>query len=127
MKIFKVGILSIFLSGCQSISTESETINKTYQGKASWYSSGKKTASGQKFNPNGFSVAHRTLPFGTIVQLTNPQNGNKVTAVVNDRGPFVKHREIDVSRGVARSLGFIDKGTERLIIEVYNRPLKKEK
>lgn len=118
--------MALLLAGCQSNYLESQTINRTYQGKASWYSSGKKTASGQKFNPNGFSVAHRTLPFGTYVQLTNPQNGNKVTAVVNDRGPFVKSREIDVSRGVARSLGFINKGTERLIIQVYNRPKKKE-
>lgn len=127
MKLVKVGLVSIFLTGCQSVGTESGTINKVYQGKASWYSSGKKTASGEKYNPNGYSVAHRTLPFGTHVQLTNPQNGNKIVAIVNDRGPFVRSREIDVSRGVAKSLGFINKGTQNLIIEVYNNSKKKEK
>lgn len=127
MKLLKIVLVSVFLTGCQSIDTESQTINKVYQGKASWYSSGKRTANGQRYNPNGYSIAHRTLPFGTYVQLTNPQNGNKITAIVNDRGPFVKNREIDVSKGVAKSLGFINQGTASLIIEVYNRPKKKEK
>ena len=94
MKIMNVCLLALSLAGCQTIDAESKSLNKVYQGTASWYSSGRRTASGERFNPNGYSVAHRTLPFGTIVHLTNPQNGNKISAIVNDRGPFIKNRII---------------------------------
>jgi len=111
---------ALLVSGCaasssQHINSSTNTVN------ASWYSSGKRTASGQRFNPNSFSLAHRTLPFGTVVHLTNPLNGNRVSAVVNDRGPFVRNRTIDVSRSAAQALGFINRGTARLIMEV-DRP-----
>lgn len=76
---------------------------------ASFYQTGRVTASGARFNPNGISVAHRSLPFGTQVTFTNPKNGRSVTAVVNDRGPFGTASRIgvkfDLSRGAARSIG----------------------
>ena len=108
---------ALLVSGCaaesyQGINRSTNTVN------ASWYSSGNRTASGQRFNPHSFSVAHRTLPFGTIVHLTNPSNGSRISAVVNDRGPFVKNRTLDVSRSAAQALGFISRGTARLIMEV---------
>jgi rare lipoprotein A len=97
-------------------------INKTYQGYATWYSSGLRTASGEKFNPDGLSAAHRKLPFGTVLRLTNLENGNSIKVVVNDRGPFVKGKEIDVSRGAAKALGFQAKGTTKLGIEILQQP-----
>lgn len=107
------------------VSTRSEgnyssdrVVKKSYYGTASWYQSGKKTASGEKFDPNKYSVAHRTIPFGTMLRLTNVSNGSTLEVVVNDRGPFVRNKEIDVSRGAAQVLGFFHSGTAKLLIEV---------
>lgn len=70
---------------------------------ASWYQAGTITASGESFDPDGLTVAHKTLPFNTV--LIFRRNGAEVRARVNDRGPFIKGREFDLSRGVARRLG----------------------
>lgn len=78
--------------------------------KSSWYDEGTKTASGERFKPDGLTVAHKSLPFGTKVEFTNPDNGRTVVATVNDRGPFIKGREFDLSRGSARQLDMLDKG-----------------
>ena len=85
---------------------------------ASWYQAGRKTASGQRFDPNGNTVAHRTLPFGTKLKLTNPNNGRSIIATVNDRGPFRRGTGLDVSRGVAHKLGFVRKGKTKLKMQV---------
>ena len=98
--------------------------NKIYRGTATWYQKGKNTADGKKFNPTKYSVAHRTLPFGTMLRLTNVSNGNAIEAIVNDRGPFVKGKELDVSRGAAQALGFFHSGQAKLIIEVLDRRKK---
>ncbi len=74
-------------------------------GQASWYGSGKKTANGERFNPNGYTAAHRSLPFGTRVRVTNRANGRSVVVRINDRGPFVGGRVIDLARGSARAIG----------------------
>lgn len=76
-------------------------------GIASVYAySGTKTASGERSNPGGFTAAHRTLPFGTQVRVTNKRNGQSVVVRINDRGPFVRGRVIDVTPAAARALGF---------------------
>lgn len=75
------------------------------RGLASWYASGKRTASGERFNPDGLTAAHRTLPFGTRVRVVNRANGRSVVVRINDRGPFVGRRVIDLARGSARALG----------------------
>jgi len=76
-------------------------------GMASVYTySGSKTASGERSNPAGFTAAHRTLPFGTQVRVTNRRNGKSVVVRINDRGPFVRGRVIDVTPAAARALGF---------------------
>ena len=67
-------------------------------------------ASGGRFDPNAFTAAHRTLPFGTRVRVTDPKNGRSVIVTINDRGPFGRGRVIDVSLGVARALGMISRG-----------------
>jgi rare lipoprotein A len=75
---------------------------------ASYYGqefSGRRTASGERFNPNAMTAAHRTLRFGTRVRVTNSRNGRSVIVRINDRGPFVKGRSIDLSSGAARAIG----------------------
>jgi len=112
----------MFLSGCATVKADADgKITKSYHGTATWYQCCKKTASGEIFNPNKYSVAHRTLPFGTMLRLTNVKTGNTIDAVVNDRGPFVRDKELDVSRGGAQALGFFHSGTAKLLIQVLDR------
>lgn len=82
------------------------TLSATAQsGHASWYGSGRRTANGERFNPNGMTAAHRTLPFGTRVRVTNQRTGRSIIVRINDRGPFIRGRIIDLSRGAARAFG----------------------
>ena len=87
---------------------------------ASWYGSEfhmKVTASGQMFDMHKNTLAHRTLPLGTKVRLVNRNNGRSTEGIVNDRGPYVKGRDVDVSYAIAEQLGFVTKGVIKLIIE----------
>lgn len=79
-------------------------------GRASWYALTSRTASGERMNPSAMTAAHRSLPFGTRVRVTNSNNGKSVVVRINDRGPFVKGRVIDLSKAAARELGFINSG-----------------
>ena len=79
-------------------------------GRASWYALHSKTASGERMNPSAMTAAHRSLPFGTKVKVTNKNNGKSVVVRINDRGPFIRGRVLDLSRGAARQLGFVNKG-----------------
>lgn len=79
-------------------------------GKASWYQMGHTTANGEAYNPDGLTAAHRTLPFGTKVKIRCRATGKEVTVRINDRGPFIGNRVIDMSRGAAKRLGFINRG-----------------
>lgn len=79
--------------------------------RASWYHEGRRTATGERFNPDGLTAAHLSLPFGTMVRVTNRSNGRSVVVRINDRGPARwTRRNIDVSRGAARALGMISRG-----------------
>jgi rare lipoprotein A len=85
----------------------------TETGKLAWYGkkfAGRKTASGEAFNPEALTMAHKTLPFGTLVKVTNPKNGKSVTLRVNDRGPTQADRVGDVSYAAARRLGMLKSG-----------------
>lgn len=87
---------------------EQNRVRGFIKGVASWYGAkfhGRKTASGQIFNQNAFTCAHRTLPFGTPILVKNPATGIECTVVVNDRGPYRTRRAIDLSRAAARKLG----------------------
>jgi rare lipoprotein A (peptidoglycan hydrolase) len=87
---------------------------------ASWYGPkhhNKLTASGQRFDMHKSTLAHRTLPLGTKVRLINPDNGKSAEGVVNDRGPYIKGRDVDVSYAMAKQLGFVKRGTMKLHIE----------
>jgi rare lipoprotein A len=91
------------------------------EGVVSWYGAAfhdRKTASGERFDSNGFTMAHPTLPFGTEVRVTNLRNGRSVVVRVNDRGPFVGRRIADLSRAAAAQLGFLSRGIARARIEV---------
>lgn len=77
---------------------------------ATYYVSGRRTASGQAFNSSGYTAAHRTLPFGSQVTVMNPENGRSVTVVINDRGPFTRGVTLDLARGAARAIGM--RGTQ---------------
>lgn len=78
---------------------------------ATQYSVGSGTASGQAFRPDGLTAAHKKLPFGTRVKLTNPRTGTSTVVTINDRGPFTRGRDIDLSRGAARAIGLASVGT----------------
>lgn len=89
-------------------------------GLASYYWEGARTASGAHFNPDGLTAAHRSLPFGTRVRVTNQSNGQSVVVTINDRGPFVGGRVIDLSRGAARAISMTGAGVARVSLQVLN-------
>jgi rare lipoprotein A len=90
----------------------------TQCGKASWYALNSRTASGERMDPSALSAAHRTLPFGTRVRVDNLRNGKSVVVRINDRGPFIRNRVIDVSKGAAHRLGFVRSGVTNVRVTV---------
>jgi rare lipoprotein A (peptidoglycan hydrolase) len=87
---------------------------------ASWYGPrfhGKVTANGEIYNQMALTAAHKSLPFGTLLQITNPKNGKSLIVRINDRGPYVDGRDLDLSKGTAKSLGILHKGVVRLKVE----------
>ena len=96
------------------------TVVRSYNARASWYRHGQVTANGERYNPLGHTVAHKSLPFGTMVRFTNPETGESVVARVNDRGPFIKGREFDLSLGSARAVGMERRGVMILRIEILS-------
>ncbi len=95
------------------------------EGVASWYGHpfhGCPTASGEIYDMNGLTAANKELPLGTRVRVTNLENGRQVEVVINDRGPFVKNRIIDLSLGAARRLDLVRNGTARVRIEILKLP-----
>jgi rare lipoprotein A len=83
-------------------------------GWASYYKSGHRTANGERFNPHGLTAAHRSLPFGTKVKVTNIRTGKSVVVRINDRGPFIKGRVIDLSLGAAKIIGLTRSGVAKI-------------
>ncbi len=94
------------------------------EGLASWYGGkfhGRQTASGETYDQNGISCAHKTLPFGTVLLVTNLDNGRRLRVRVNDRGPFVKGRVVDCSRAAADRLGYRGAGLARVRLEILGQ------
>ena len=92
-----------------------------FKGDASWYGKqhhGRKTASGEVFNMNKLTAAHKTLPLGTKVRVTNIENGKSVIVKINDRGPFAKNRILDLSYEAAKKLDMTEKGHAKVLIEI---------
>ncbi|MGA9356396.1 MAG: septal ring lytic transglycosylase RlpA family protein [Terriglobales bacterium] len=111
----------------QVTATSGHTSPKTkraYQvGTASWYGDyfqGKQTASGEPFDKNDLTAAHPTLPLGTFVRVTNLKNGRAVIVRINDRGPVVDGRIIDLSYNAAQSLGFKERGLQTVRLDIYH-------
>lgn len=115
-RIFIVSSLAIgigaFGAGQSSIAAQS--------GLASYYKHGKQTANGERFNPHGLTAAHRTLPFGTRVRVVNMGTGQAVVVRINDRGPFIRGRIIDLALGAAHRVGLTRSGVAKVMISVVN-------
>ena len=93
----------------------------------SWYGPGfhgKRTASGEKYNMDAMTCAHKSMPFGNRLRIVNPENGRSVTVTVNDRGPFVRGRDIDLSRAAASQLDIVNKGTARVKVFYLDRDMR---
>lgn len=102
---------------------------KTETGVASYYGKrfhGRQTASGEVFDKGKMTAAHRTLPFGTIVKVTREDNGNFIYVRINDRGPFIRNRVIDLSRKAAEKLGIVRRGHQKVVVEVLQRSILPE-
>lgn len=125
----KPEFLFLFILGflLWSLPSVAQNFKKGYKqkGVASYYANkfhGKKTASGERFDMYAMTAAHRFLPFNTIVKVTNPKNGKWVTVRINDRGPFTRHRILDVSKAAALKLDLIKQGTATIELEVLKLP-----
>jgi len=115
--------IMLFLLSCSSkqLRSDSKGIGYTESGKASFYAMKyqfKKTASGERLDNRSFTAAHRTLPFGKKVKVTNLKNGKSVTVTITDRGPFVKGRVIDLTQSAFKKIGNIESGVINVNIEV---------
>ena len=117
-----------FLSSC--ITTPSATYKPRPGGEyvtASWYGSkfhGRPTASGERYNMFGLTAAHKTMKFGTKLRVTYPETGGSVVVTVNDRGPFIRGRDLDLSYGAAKAIGLEVKGVGRVRIEYIGRDMR---
>ncbi len=98
----------------------SQSSGRGFSGRASFYGneSGSKTASGQRFNQNAMTAAHRSLPFGTKLRVTH--RGQSVVVTINDRGPFIRGRVLDLSKGAARAIGLTGAGVGHVTAEVVS-------
>lgn len=120
----KAAFVALSLAGSVTMpaqATDKIQAMKTISGSASWYGGkfhGRKTANGERYNMHEMTAAHKTLPFGTKVRVTNQRNGQSVTVRINDRGPFTGNRVIDLSRGAAQAVGMIKQGIASVKIEV---------
>ena len=93
----------------------------TQHGKASYYWQPQRVASGGWFNPNAMTAAHKSLPFGTRVRVTHKGNGRSVVVTINDRGPYIAGRIIDLSKAAAAKLGMLDQGVASVVVRVIGR------
>lgn len=117
---FRVVLSCFALSLSAGMAVSNTAKADTSTGVASFYWQGRSTASGERFNPSAMTAAHRSLPFGTKVRVTNLKNGRSVVVRINDRGPFVRGRVIDVSKAAASELGFTGSGVTRVSLAVMN-------
>ncbi|WP_220753486.1 septal ring lytic transglycosylase RlpA family protein [Shewanella sp. KT0246] len=130
-KLTVTTLLIATLAGCSSTSNLPIDASKTTQyskshalvGQASWYGNpfhGRLTASGEKYNMRAYTAAHKTLPFGTIVRATNTANNKSVDVKINDRGPFVKGRVIDLSQKSFQQIASTNQGIVPIKIEILD-------
>lgn len=113
-------ILSASLLFLTVLMDVSHASGKPQCGTASWYQLTSKTASGEYANPAKMTAAHKSLKFGRKIEVRNMRNGKKVVVRINDRGPFVKGRVLDVTKAAAHKLGFVNAGTTRVCFKIIS-------
>ncbi len=132
--LLSIALLPLVLFGCSSLRrpvasktrpTSGSIGSFADRGVASWYGGefhGRRTASGERYDQNGLTAAHRTLPFGTRLSVTNLANGLSIVVKVNDRGPFAKDRILDLSYGAAKAIGLVGPGTGVVQLALVDGP-----
>jgi len=114
------GVAKITISRDAEPNLTSVSFNKLGVMTASWYGPrfhGKETANGEQYNQMALTAAHKSLPFGTILQITNLRNGKSAVVRINDRGPYIEGRDLDLSKGTALELGMIGRGVIKVKVE----------
>lgn len=128
MKRLAVIIGLVFLTSCASTSRHDyEPEPGARYITASWYGQdfhGRPTSSGERYDMYGFTAAHKTMKFGTRLRVTNPVNDKSVEVIVNDRGPFIWGRDLDLSYGAAKEIGFAEIGVGKVRIEYLGRDMR---
>lgn len=125
MKLLRTALVAAvaFLAMFSAVAKTSQP-RTIQEGQASWYcikcNGGTHTASGETLNDWAMTAAHKTLPMGTKVRVTNMDNGKSVVVRINDRGPYIKRRIIDVTKGVAKKLDFLNDGVVPVTVEVLD-------
>lgn len=117
MQITRAGLAALSAFALLSVATSPALAQC---GSASWYGPGfhgRSTANGERFNQAAMTAAHRSLPFGSKVKVTNQKNGKSVVVRINDRGPFSKGRVLDLSKAAARTLGFVGAGHAKVCMD----------
>ena len=115
---------SVVSRGGYSIDFQRKYLGVTMNGLASWYGDqfhGRTSSDGSRFNMNEFTAAHKTLPFGTLVRVTNLRNNKSCVVKITDRGPYVGGRVIDLSKGAAKQIGMLSSGVSRVEVEVLGK------
>jgi rare lipoprotein A len=119
---------TLFIVSCASTPPVTSIPEKgTTYVTASWYGeqfNGRPTSSGERYDMYGYTAAHKTMKFGTRLRVTNPDTNQHVDVIVNDRGPFIPGRDLDLSFGAARAIGFDNKGVGRVKIEFLGRDMR---
>ncbi|MDP3536000.1 septal ring lytic transglycosylase RlpA family protein [Halomonas sp. M1] len=121
-RLIRTSCLAALLIACTATTAVANEL-ETQQGVASFYSDrfqGATTASGERFDQQALTAAHPSLPFGTKVLVTRPDTGQKVEVLINDRGPFVQGRVIDLSKRAATKLGMIRRGTAPVLLTLMD-------
>ena len=108
-----IAVLAVAASMTVAVAADAAA-SATECGKASWYAIRNTTASGEMMNPDALTAAHRSLPFGTRLKVINQVNGREIEVRINDRGPFIKGRVLDLSRAAAATLGFMNSGVTKV-------------
>ena len=116
--------MTVFENPIEEVTSISQDVNIKYDDmgimKASWYGPrfhGRLTANGEIYDQMGYTAAHKSLPFGTLLRLTNPKNNKSIVVRINDRGPYIPGRKIDLSKKVAIELDTYNKGVVKLRVE----------
>lgn len=116
-KKYRVGLVAASAMFAATFASDA-ALAKDGCGGASWYALYSKTASGERMNPAKLTAAHRSMRFGTKLKVTNSRNGRAVVVRINDRGPFIRGRVLDLSRAAANQIGMVRSGTAKVCYEV---------